>query len=71
MLEKEESNYFLADYNWDCNDDDGSFFYRDPTTEWCVVVVNENVGVNYTVRSCSYWTTREDEIAKSNFAARS
>ena len=70
MLEKEKSNSFLADYNLDCNDDDdGSFFYRrDPTTE-CVVFVYENVGVNYTVRSSSYhWTTREDQIMKSNFA---
>ena len=39
---------------------------RDPITE-CVVFVCENVGVNYTVRSSSYWTTREDQIMKSNF----
>ena len=43
LLEKEKRNSFLlADYNWDCtNDDDGSFFYRDPRTE-CVVFVYEN-----------------------------
>ena len=47
----------------------GSFFYSDRTTE-CVRFVYKNVGVNFTVIPSGYWI-RGDQIAKSNFAARS